>query len=39
VQTGSNYLGQVPVVGCYEHINEPLGSVKGGEFFDQLNDC
>jgi hypothetical protein len=22
-----------------EHGNEPSGSIKGGEFFDQLNDC
>jgi len=22
-----------------EYGNEPLGSIKGGTFFDQLNDC
>jgi len=25
--------------GPCEHGNEPFGSVKGGEFIDQLNDC
>jgi hypothetical protein len=28
-----------PVAGFYEDSNEPSGSVKGGEFIDQLNDC
>jgi hypothetical protein len=23
----------------YEHGNEPLGSIKGGEFLDYLSDC
>jgi hypothetical protein len=26
--------GQGPVVGSYEHGNEPLGTIKGGEFVD-----
>jgi hypothetical protein len=26
--------GQRPVVGCCEHGNEPLGSVKGGQYLD-----
>jgi hypothetical protein len=27
------------VAGSCEHGDEPLGSIKGGEFFDQLSDC
>jgi hypothetical protein len=27
-----------PVVGSCEHGNEPSGSMKGGEFLDQIND-
>jgi hypothetical protein len=27
------------VVGCFEHSNEPSGSIKGGEFLDKLSDC
>jgi hypothetical protein len=27
------------VVDSYEHGSEPSGSVKGGEFLDQLSDC
>jgi hypothetical protein len=27
------------VAGSCEHGNEPLGSIKGGEFRDQLSDC
>jgi hypothetical protein len=27
------------VAGCCEHGNEPSGSIKGGEFVDQLSDC
>jgi len=30
---------QRPVAGCYEQSNEPSGSVKGREFFDQLSNC
>jgi hypothetical protein len=30
----SSGSGQAPVAGCCEHGNEPLGSVKGGEFLD-----
>jgi hypothetical protein len=26
------------VAGSCEHDNEPSGSIKGGEFLDQLND-
>jgi hypothetical protein len=28
-----------PVADCYEHCNEPLWSIRGGEFFDQLSGC
>jgi hypothetical protein len=34
----SSGSGQEPVAGCYEHSNEPPGSIKGGEFLDQLGD-
>jgi hypothetical protein len=27
------------VVGCYKHCKKPSGSVKGGEFLDQVSDC
>lgn len=27
------------MVGSHEHGNEPLSSVKGGEFIDWLSDC
>jgi hypothetical protein len=27
------------VAGSCEHGNEPSGSIKGGEFLDQLSDC
>jgi hypothetical protein len=27
------------MVGCCEHGNEPLGSIKGGEFLDYLSNC
>jgi hypothetical protein len=30
--------GQAPVAGSSENGNEPSGSTKGGEFFDQLSD-
>jgi hypothetical protein len=30
--------GQGPVAVPCEHCNEPSGSIKGGEFLDQLND-
>jgi hypothetical protein len=30
----SSGSGQGQVVGPCEHSNEPLGSIKGGEFFD-----
>jgi hypothetical protein len=30
----SSGSGQGPVVGSWEHDNEPSGSIKGGEFFD-----
>jgi hypothetical protein len=33
VSSGS---GSVPVAGSCEHEREPLDSVKGGEFLDQL---
>jgi hypothetical protein len=26
------------VAGCCEHGNEPSGSIKGGEFIDELSD-
>jgi len=28
----------VPAAGSCEHCNEPLGSIKGGEFLDQLSN-
>jgi hypothetical protein len=31
-------LGEEPVVGSYKHSNEPLGSIKFGEFIDNLSD-
>jgi hypothetical protein len=31
-------LGQGPMAGPFEHHNEPFGSIKDGEFLDQLND-
>jgi len=34
----SQDLGIGPVVGSYEHSNEPSGSTKGGEFLDKLSD-
>jgi len=34
-QLASSGSGYVPVMGSYEHGNEP-GSIKGGEFVDQL---
>jgi uncharacterized cysteine cluster protein YcgN (CxxCxxCC family) len=27
------------VVGFCEHGNEPMGSVTGGEFVDEMSDC
>jgi hypothetical protein len=30
--------GKGPVAGSCEYDNEPLGSIKGGEFLDQLNN-
>jgi len=30
--------GQEPEAGSCEHGNEPLGSMKGGEFLDGLSD-
>jgi hypothetical protein len=27
------------VTGFCEHGNEPSGSIRGGEFFDNLSDC
>lgn len=34
---GSSCWGYGGVAGSFEHSNEPLRSIKGGEFFDQLN--
>jgi hypothetical protein len=31
--------GWGPVTGCCEHGDELLGSIKGGEFLDELGDC
>jgi hypothetical protein len=28
-----------PVVGSYKPANEPFGSIKGGEFINQLSGC
>jgi hypothetical protein len=30
---------EVSVAGCFEHGNEPSGSIKGGEFIVYLSDC
>jgi hypothetical protein len=35
----SSDLGWVPVVGYYEHCNEPSASIKGRKFLDKLSDC
>jgi hypothetical protein len=32
-------LGYESVADCCENDNESLGSIKGGEFLDQLSDC
>jgi hypothetical protein len=32
------HLAWQPVEGCCEHGNEPVGSIKGGEFLDYLRD-
>jgi hypothetical protein len=34
----SSGTGQGPVAGCFEHRNEPSGSIKGGELLNQLSD-
>jgi hypothetical protein len=34
----SSSSGQRPVVGFSEHGNEPSGSIKGGEFLDNLRE-
>jgi hypothetical protein len=33
----SSGLGQGPVLGTYEHGNEPSGSIKGRQFLDWLS--
>jgi hypothetical protein len=38
VALGSSDSGQGPMAGSGEHGNEPLVSIKGGEFLDQLSD-
>jgi hypothetical protein len=38
VWTGFIWLSNAPVAGCCEHGEEYLGSIKGGEFLDPLND-
>jgi hypothetical protein len=35
----SSGSGKGPVMGCFEHTNEPSGSIKGSEFLDWLRDC
>jgi hypothetical protein len=30
--------GQGPAAGCCEHGNEPMGSIKGSGFLDELRD-
>jgi hypothetical protein len=35
----SSGSGQGPVADCCERGNEPLGSIKDGEFLDWLSDC
>jgi hypothetical protein len=34
----SSGLGQEPMVGCRGHRSEPLGSINGGEFLDQMRE-
>jgi hypothetical protein len=34
----SSGSGWVPVTGSFEHDDELLGSIKGGEFLDQLSN-
>jgi hypothetical protein len=34
VRIGFIWLGKEPVAGFCEYDNEPLGSIKGGEFLD-----
>jgi hypothetical protein len=34
----SSGSGWDPVAGCFEHGNEPLGSIIVGEFLDWLSD-
>jgi hypothetical protein len=34
----SSDSGQGPIVGSYEHTNEPSGFIQGGEFLDEMND-
>jgi hypothetical protein len=34
----SSGSGQGPVADCCEHGDEPSGSIKGGEFLDQLRN-
>jgi hypothetical protein len=36
---GANWMHLGSVVGSCEHGNEPLGSIKGRKFLDQLSDC
>jgi hypothetical protein len=35
----SSGSGHRPVAGCCESVNERWGSIKGGEFLEQLSDC
>lgn len=38
VWTGFNWHRICPVVESFEHGNEPSGSIRGGDFLDQLSD-
>jgi hypothetical protein len=37
VQTGFDWLQMHPVVGCCKHGNKTSGSIKDGEFLDELS--
>jgi hypothetical protein len=36
---GFIWLRMGSIVASCEHNNEPLGSIKGGEFLDQMSNC
>jgi hypothetical protein len=38
-RTEVDWIDLAQNAGCCEHGNEPLGSIKYGEFFDKLRNC